>query len=89
MTPKRVAAWRGFADMDVDKRREIAKKGAPTCPAKAKPHRIGLAAAAGRKGGHAVAPEARSFTANRDLASQAGRRRSGGENQWRSKHGNG
>ena len=90
MTPKRVAAWRGFADMDVDKRREIAKKGGANVPHEKRSFAQdrALAADAGRKGGRAVAPESRSFSANRDLAAQAGRK--GGQaaqNQWRLKRG--
>jgi uncharacterized protein len=88
MTPKR-ADWRGFANMDVDKLREIAKKGGANVPHEKRSFAQdrALAADAGRKGGRAVAPEARSFSANRDLASQAGRK--GGQatqSQWRLKH---
>ena len=47
-----------------------------------------LAADAGRKGGRAVAPEARTFSANRDLAAQAGRKSGqAAQNQWRLKRG--
>ena len=71
-----VARLRGFAVMDVDKQRTIAKKGGANVPREKRSFAQDrtLAAMAGRKGGHAVAPEARSFSTNRDLASQAGRK---------------
>jgi uncharacterized protein len=67
---------RGFASMDVDKVREIARKGGASVPHEKRSFAQdrALAVDAGRKGGRAVAPEARSFSANPDLASQAGRK---------------
>src|SRR5437773_9497391 len=89
MTQER-SGIRGFASMDVDKQREIARKGGANVPHEKRSFAQdrALAADAGRKGGRAVAPEARSFSTNRDLASQAGRK--GGQaaqNQWRLKRG--
>jgi len=76
--------------MDIDKRREISKKGGASVPHEKRSFAQdrALAADAGRKGGRAVAPESRTFSANRGLASQAGRK--GGQaaqRQRRSKHG--
>jgi general stress protein YciG len=70
------AALRGFASMDVNKQRQIARKGGANVPHEKRSfaHDRALAADAGRKGGRAVAPEARSFSSNRDLASEAGRK---------------
>ena len=70
------AALRGFAIMEVNKQREIARKGGANVPHEKRSFAQdrALAADAGRKGGHAVAPEARSFSSNRALASQAGRK---------------
>ena len=69
-------ALRGFASMDVNKQREIARKGGANVPQEKRSFAQdrALAADAGRKGGRAVAPQARSFSANRDLASEAGRK---------------
>jgi uncharacterized protein len=71
-----VTILRGFAGMDVDKQREIAKKGGANVPHEKRSFAKdrNLAAVAGRKGGYAVAPEARTFSVNRDLASDAGRK---------------
>jgi general stress protein YciG len=77
MTQERAAAaQRGFASMDVDKQREIARKGGANVPNEKRSFAQDrtLAADAGRKGGRAVAPGARIFSTNRDLASQAGRK---------------
>ena len=67
---------RGFACMDVNKQREIARKGGANVPHEKRSFAQDrtLAADAGRKGGRAVAPAARSFSANRNLASEAGRK---------------
>jgi general stress protein YciG len=70
---------RGFAAMDENKQREIARKGGQSVPPHERsfsknPH---LASQAGRKGGQSVRPEARSFSKNPELASEAGRK--GGE----------
>jgi general stress protein YciG len=69
-------ALRGFASMDVNKQREIARKGGANVPQEKRSFAQdrALAADAGRKGGRAVAPQARSFSTNRDLASEAGRK---------------
>jgi general stress protein YciG len=71
-----VARLRGFASMNVDKQREIAKKGGANVPHEKRSfaQNRALAADAGRKGGLAVAAQSRSFSANRDLACQAGRK---------------
>jgi uncharacterized protein len=70
------AILRGFASMDVEQQREIARKGGANVPHEKRSFARdrALAADAGRKSGRAVAPEARSFSTNRDLASQAGRK---------------
>jgi hypothetical protein len=77
MTQERsAAAQRGFASMDVDQQREIARKGGANVPNEKRSFAQDrtLAADAGRKGGRAVAPGARIFSTNRDLASEAGRK---------------
>jgi general stress protein YciG len=70
---------RGFAAMDEEKQREIARKGgqsvAPEDRSFSKDRE--LASEAGRKGGESVAPEDRSFSRDRELAAEAGRK--GGE----------
>ena len=70
------AALRGFASMDVNKQREIARKGGANVPHEKRSFAQDrdLAVDAGRKGGRAVAAESRSFSTDRDLASQAGRK---------------
>jgi general stress protein YciG len=62
--------------MEINKQREIARKGGVNVPHEKRSFAQdrALASDAGRKGGRAVAPQARSFSANRDLASQAGRK---------------
>ena len=68
MTHERTSATlRGFASMDIDKQREIARKGGANVPHEKRSFALdrALAAAAGRKGGRAVAPQARSFSSNR------------------------
>ena len=77
MTHERaIAGLRGFAGMNADKRRAIAKKGGASVPREKRSfvQNPGLAAQAGRKGGLAVPAAARSFSSNRDLAAQAGRK---------------
>jgi general stress protein YciG len=67
---------RGFASMDEEKQRGIAKKGGASVPDEERSFskdRV-LAAEAGRKGGQSVPDEARSFSKDRDLASEAGRK---------------
>jgi general stress protein YciG len=65
---------RGFASMDPDKRREIARKGGKSVPAEKRSfsQSADLATAAGRKGGQSVDPAKRSFSRDHTLASQAG-----------------
>ncbi len=67
---------RGFACMDQEKQREIARKGGANVPHDKRSfaqNRV-LAAEAGRKGGRSVAPQDRSFAQNRALAAEAGRK---------------
>ncbi|MCX8504804.1 MAG: general stress protein [Beijerinckiaceae bacterium] len=70
---------RGFAAMDPERRREIARKGGGSVPKEKRSfsRNPDLAAEAGRKGGQNVAPEDRSFSRNHTLAASAGRK--GGE----------
>jgi uncharacterized protein len=65
---------RGFASMDPEKQREIARKGGKSVPAEKRSYaqNTELAAAAGRKGGMSVDPAKRSFSVNRELAANAG-----------------
>jgi uncharacterized protein len=67
---------RGFASMDVEKRRAIQSKGGQSVPNEKRSFSQNrtLAAEAGRKGGQNVSHESRSFSRNRDLAAQAGRK---------------
>ena len=69
----------GFASMDQNKRRDIARKGGESVPNEKRSFSRDpkLAAEAGRKGGRSVAPEARSFSRDPKLAAEAGRK--GGE----------
>jgi general stress protein YciG len=70
---------RGFASMDREKQRAIARKGGESVPGEKRSFSKNpmLAAEAGRKGGRSVAPEDRSFSRNHELAARAGRK--GGE----------
>jgi general stress protein YciG len=70
---------RGFASMDANKQRDIARKGGESVPNEKRSFSRNpqLAAEAGRKGGRSVAPEARSFSRDPKLAAEAGRK--GGE----------
>lgn len=73
---KSPASTRGFASMDPEKQRAIARKGGESVPHEKRsfsqnPH---LAAEAGRKGGQSVNPNKRSFSRNHALASEAGRK---------------
>ncbi len=72
-------AGRGFAGMDPEKQREIARKGGSSVPNSERSFSKdrALAAEAGRKGGSSVPPHERSFSKDRSLASAAGRK--GGE----------
>jgi general stress protein YciG len=67
---------RGFARMDQDKQREIARKGGANVPhdKRSFAQNRALASEAGRKGGRSVAPQTRSFSQNRALAAEAGRK---------------
>lgn len=67
---------RGFASMNPDKQRAIAKKGGESVPNEKRSfsQNPGLAAAAGRKGGLSVDPAKRSFSKDHTLASDAGRK---------------
>lgn len=67
---------RGFAGMDVERQREIARQGGRSVPDEKRSFsrdRV-LAAEAGRKGGESVPPGGRSFSQNRELAAEAGRK---------------
>ncbi len=67
---------RGFASMDPEKQRAIARKGGESVPSDKRSFSKNpdLAAAAGRKGGTHVDPNKRSFARNPQLASEAGRK---------------
>ena len=69
-------APRGFAGMEQEKQREIARKGGANVPhdKRSFAQDRALASDAGRKGGRAVAPQRRSFAQNRALAAAAGRK---------------
>lgn len=79
MADKQQRSNRGFASMDENKQREIARKGGESVPNEKRSFSRDpkLAAEAGRKGGRSVAPEARSFSRDPKLAAEAGRK--GGE----------
>ena len=67
---------RGFASMDREKQRAIARKGGESVPNEKRSFSQNrrLAAEAGRKGGQSVNPAKRSFSRNHALASEAGRK---------------
>ncbi len=67
---------RGFASMDDEKQREIARKGGESVPDEKRSfsQNTRLAAEAGRKGGQNVPDEKRSFSRDHQLASEAGRK---------------
>ena len=67
---------RGFASMDPEKQRAIARKGGTSVPKEKRSfsRNRDLAATAGRKGGLSVRPSMRSFSRDHELASQAGRK---------------
>ena len=77
---------RGFASMEQEKQREIARKGGANVPHDKRSFAQDrtLASEAGRKGGRAVAPEQRSFAQNRSLAAEAGRK--GGQTSQSRRH---
>jgi general stress protein YciG len=66
---------RGFAAMDREKQRAIARKGGESVPADKRSFAQDrdLARAAGQKGGLQVSPAKRSFSVDRDLATRAGK----------------
>ena len=70
------ASRRGFASIDKEKVREIARRGGRSVPSYARSFSKNpeLAAAAGGKGGRSVPPHQRSFSRNPALASEAGRK---------------
>jgi general stress protein YciG len=67
---------RGFASMDPEKQRAIARKGGESVPREKRSfsQNAELAAEAGRKGGRSVSPSNRSFARDKDLAKTAGRK---------------
>ncbi|MCC3245767.1 general stress protein [Methylocystis sp. WRRC1] len=67
---------RGFASMDPEKQRAIARKGGKSVPDEKRSfsQNPDLAARAGRKGGQSVNPAKRSFSRDHMLASEAGRK---------------
>jgi general stress protein YciG len=67
---------RGFASMDVDRRRAIAAKGGRNVPNEKRSFSQNreLAAQAGSKGGQNLPAEKRSFSRDRELASRCGRK---------------
>jgi general stress protein YciG len=67
---------RGFAAMDQELQRAIARRGGATVPNEKRSfaQNRALAAEAGRKGGRSVAASDRSFSQNRALAAEAGRK---------------
>lgn len=67
---------RGFASMDPERRRELARKGGQNVPKEARGFSKSpeLAAEAGRRGGQSVPPTERAFASNRELAAAAGRK---------------
>lgn len=75
-TPKKSTSTRGFASMDPEKQRAIARKGGESVPhdKRSFSQNPRLAAEAGRKGGQSVNPNKRSFSRNHALASEAGRK---------------
>jgi uncharacterized protein len=78
MTSERLSprTRRGFAVMDEEKQREIARKGGANVPndKRSFARNRALASEAGRKGGQSVAAQHRSFSQDRRLATEAGRK---------------
>ena len=76
MDEKRRTSTRGFASMDPERQRAIARKGGESVPNEKRSfsQNPSLAAEAGRKGGQSVNPEKRSFSQDHNLASEAGRK---------------
>ena len=73
--PEEPKSKRGFASMDPEKRREIAKKGGAAVPNEKRSFSTSksLAVSAGRKGGAATPSSKRAYSRDRDLAAKAGR----------------
>ena len=71
---KSAKSKRGFASMDPERRREIARLGGKSVPPEKRSfsQNASLAARAGRKGGQSVGPGDRSFARDPSLAAQAG-----------------
>jgi uncharacterized protein len=69
-----IKSKRGFASMDPEKHREIARKGGQSVPAEKRSFSksSALAVQAGRKGGQSIDPAKRSFSRDPHLASTAG-----------------
>lgn len=82
-------SMRGFASMDPEKQREIARKGGKSVPAEKRSFFMDrdLAARAGRKGGQGIDPAKRSFSRDHALASEAGRKGGYATNNGGSKKG--
>jgi uncharacterized protein len=84
---KQNTSQRGFASMDEDKQRDIARKGGQSVPDEKRSFSQDreLASEAGRKGGESVPDEKRSFSQDRERAAEAGRKggqsRGGGRNE--------
>jgi len=76
MPTKSSTSTRGFASMDREKQRVIARKGGESVPNEKRSFSQNrrLAAEAGRKGGQSVNPAKRSFSRNHALAAEAGRK---------------
>jgi uncharacterized protein len=76
MANEHSTAHRGFASMDPDRQREIARKGGESVPAEERSFSRDreLASEAGRKGGENVPAKERSFSKDHELASEAGRK---------------
>ena len=75
-TTKGNTSNRGFASMDEEKQRGIARKGGESVPDEKRSFSKdpGLASEAGRKGGQNVPDEKRSFSKDHELAAEAGRK---------------
>jgi general stress protein YciG len=74
--PESKKSTRGFASMDPERQKQIARKGGQSVPDEKRSFSQNpeLAAKAGRKGGQSVDPDKRSFSRDHALASAAGRK---------------
>jgi uncharacterized protein len=74
--PENKKSTRGFASMDPERQKQIARKGGQSVPDEKRSFSQNpeLAAKAGRKGGQSVDPDKRSFSRDHALASAAGRK---------------